>query len=113
MNVVAEKLAKKYARSFLNVYGEALPDDDQSLQQAEAFLKDYSYIHILYNLPTITSEQKRDLLSKIISYFNLHEAYKSLVVLLTRQKRWSLLPLIFKSIRTLRDEEKKRYFFTI
>lgn len=114
MLVLESKLAKKYARAFLNVYPQECTP--QLLQKVEAFIAFLTatplYLTML-SLPSIELSQKQSVVAQTVATFHLQPCTQSLLFLLLQQKRIELLPKILQKILFLAKQERDEESFTI
>lgn len=99
MNRKAERLARKYARAFLNLYISKLTE-----KQYEAFLNVHDILaqqkKVLFflGLAMIPDELKHQALEKLFAPFDCGTQFHRLVLLLLESQRIHLLPLVLNGI---------------
>lgn len=86
-------VSKKYARAFLNLYGNDITDKDcVSFEQAVEFFKQNSEFVFLLKLHYIIDQTKLEIMDKLIATFKLPEVIHRLVSVLLDDSRLYLLP---------------------
>lgn len=106
MDIQAQRLARRYAHAFLNVYGEQINDamlvqfDHVSTTLAECRSQ-----LLLFKLPTLTLEKKKTIMREIAQRYDFPDVLYPLIDLLLVDKRLTLLAGVLDA---LIDEYKKR-----
>lgn len=109
-----ESLTKKYAQAFLNLYSSQL--SDQIIEKTAAcqlFFNEHKNIHGYLILSTVSFAEKSALLGKICAAFSLPSPFNQLSLVLARQGRIDLFPLILQKIILGYRAEKDIHYFTI
>ncbi len=113
MNRHEEILARRYAKAFLNVYGDQITQDGyHAIVLALRFLKENREIITYFKFPRM-HEEKKQAIQKLVKMFALPERFISLTNLLCKQQRLYLLVVVLKVLLELYRKEKGIMEFSI
>ena len=113
MNRKEERLAKKYACAFLTLYKQELPEHQEKLESLDQFLSSQRLPYVVLCLPTISYDQKKNILNRIIQEFSLPIQYKKLFYTLLEHKRIPLLARSIRIINQLINQYKNKELFLV
>lgn len=110
----ASSVAKKYARAFLNIYGNSVSlDQCSAFQSSASFFKDNHRFVLVLKLSYIPNDVKREMVQKLVDYYALPSTVKHLVSLLIEDQRLFLLPVVFEWIVDLYYHDNNIELFDI
>lgn len=93
MNIVEHTLARRYAAAYVNVFGKELTSHDiQLIKKAHEFFVAHKQALYFLTLPTITHEQKLQVMDIFFKKMDLHVSLIKLLDLLIVDKRGMLWP---------------------
>lgn len=114
MIVLESKIAKKYARAFLNVYkDECTSEYIDTLVTFSDFISRNRLLEATLTLPSLSMEKKVSIVDSIAQKLYLSDGMKNLIFLLLKSKRIDLLVEIVKQILFLYMEKEKKYYFKV
>ncbi len=114
MNMLEEKLSKKYAKAFIAVFHEKLSlEVAERIESVAEFLRRQRSALFYVQLSAFDNEATKKKLQQLLHAFGLQELFTSLIDLLVEQKRISLLPRVMDHIVQLSLEKNNIMRFTI
>lgn len=114
VTLIESLLAHKYARAFLNVYGEQLLDKDiTALAALSSFLASHHEIMFYLETSIISSAKKNALLDELLKDISVKQSMQMLVGMLLKKMRTRILPHILHDIVTMYYRTKGTLLFTI
>jgi F0F1-type ATP synthase delta subunit len=114
MNILQDKLAKKYGQAFVNIYGDSLDIAHiEIIEQVGAFLKKHREILFYVQLSVFDEDRSRKGLDALLQECEIGDLLAPLVELLTDHKRMVLFGSVLEWIAVLALEAKNIMKFTI
>ena len=114
MNRLRDRLARRYARAFLNVFSSSLsPQDLESFKEMARFLTKHSHACFLMELSLLPEQTKIKAVTDLCKQFKLPAFCQKLWMLLIKHQRTSLLPEILYLIVDLHQHDAHIMTFTV
>ncbi|MFT6765927.1 MAG: ATP synthase F1 delta subunit [Alteromonas naphthalenivorans] len=105
MNRVANTLARRYARAFLNTFSDqVIAANLKNFKKAADYLKERPHAFFLMELSLLPDKVKVDAIDTLCNTFDLPVGCKKLCLLLIKDQRVSLLRDIFIFIVSLKEQ---------
>lgn len=107
-------IAKKYARAFINVFGDKLNFDIiNNIEEFNKLIKNNKKAFFYLELSVVNAQESKDIILKLLKKYNLKDIFDSLLDLLIKDKRLSILSLILNFIIEIYMEKSNIIEFKI
>lgn len=114
MNRLRDRLARRYARAFLNVFSTTLSSSDlENLKKMAKFLSKHSHACFLMELSLLPEDVKIKAIIDVCKRFNLSDPCHKLWLLLVKHQRASLFPDVLYLIVELYQRDANIMTFTV
>lgn len=108
------KLARRYARAFLNVFEDSFtPQAMEALIALVIFLKKHAHACFLMELSFLSVDAKKEAVRDLCLRFKVTEGVQRLFLLLIDHQRTSLAPDVFDAVIDLYKRKENYVYFSV
>lgn len=99
-------ISKVYAETFISIAKEEKFDIASELTKLNEVINTSNELENVLFLEIFTTEEKKDVFNAIASKINLNKTFMNAINYLIEEKRINLLPMIYKEVIVIDDNEK-------